>query len=219
MADTKTIQHIWFDFAGTLYRETPDFTKAHDDFRFHVYADLQGITDPARAKAEYLELYKQHGSNSAVFRALGKPSDYWMNALDDFDFTALLQPDPAVPETLIKLKDTVPLSLFTNFVPRRITMLLEHLDIPTDCFTHVLSGDDISERKPALDGFYKMIKLSGVPASQIMYIGDRVDVDIKPAKQVGMQTCLIYGKSEEADYCVAGFREIADVVIRNTLTS
>jgi HAD superfamily hydrolase (TIGR01549 family) len=211
MTDTNNIKHIWFDFAGTLYRETPDFTKAHDDFRFQVYADLEGIKDSERAKTEYLELYKQHGSNSAVFRALGKPSDYWMNALDDFDFTALLQPDPAVPETLIKLKDTVPLSLFTNFVPRRITMLLEYLRISADCFSHVLSGDDIPERKPALVGFYKMVELTGVPTNQIMYIGDRVDVDIKPAKQVGMRAGLIYGEAAEADCCFAEFKDILEL--------
>jgi FMN phosphatase YigB (HAD superfamily) len=158
------LKHLWFDFAGTLYKETPEFSAAHDSFRFQVYADLQHINDPE------------------------------------------------VAATLLKLKEIMSLSLFTNFMPHRIDMLLEHLSIPKDCFTHILSGDDIPERKPALDGFYKMIELSGVPAREIMYVGDRVDVDIKPAKQVGMQTCLIYSDSGEADSCIDHFSDIEDVV-------
>jgi putative hydrolase of the HAD superfamily len=159
-----------------------------------------------------MKLYQKYGSNSAVFRSLGQPSDYWMKALDGFDFTVLLRPDPEIPVTLARLKEVVPVSLFTNFVPRRIEMLLEHLQISKDCFTHILSGDDIVERKPALDGFYKMIELSGVSPNQNMYIGDRVDVDIKPAKRVGMQTCLIYSESRLADHHIGSFGEIEKIV-------
>jgi FMN phosphatase YigB (HAD superfamily) len=167
------LKHLWFDFAGTLYKETPEFSAAHDSFRFQVYADLQHINDPEVAKREFLELYAKHGSNSAIFRSLGQPSDYWMKALDNLDFALLLKSDPEVAATLLKLKEIMSLSLFTNFMPHRIDMLLEHLSIPKDCFTHILSGDDIPERKPALDGFCKMIELSGAPAREIMYVGDR----------------------------------------------
>jgi hypothetical protein len=75
------IKHIWFDVAGTLYRETPDFNIAHDQHRYcQTYATLMGISDIKLAKAEFEQLYKIHGSNSAVFTSLGQPSDYWMKA-------------------------------------------------------------------------------------------------------------------------------------------
>lgn len=205
------IKHIWFDFGGTLFKETPEFIAAHDDFRFKVYADLRGVSDPEAARTEYLTLYQKHGSNSAIFRSLGQPSDYWMKHLDAFDFTAFLKPDAEVSETIMQLKDLVPLSLFTNFIQRRIDILLEYLQIPAACFTHVLSGDAITERKPALDGFYAMIERSGIPADQILYVGDRVDVDVKPAKQVKMQAGLVYGEAVEADYSFRRFRDIMEL--------
>jgi putative hydrolase of the HAD superfamily len=85
-----------------------------------------------------------------------------------------------------------------------------------DDFTYVLSGDDIPERKPALHGFRKMIELSNLPPNEVMYVGDRVDVDIKPAKQLGMTTCLVYSQSDEADYSVESFPELTTIAMKNT---
>jgi putative hydrolase of the HAD superfamily len=202
------IKHVWFDFAGTLYKETPEFNKVHDALRYKTFAEAKGIPNDQTAKEEFLDAYKRHGSNSAVFVSLGKPAMYWSKALDNMDFSQLLSPDLEVINTLTELKERLPISLFTNFIRPRVHELLGYLGIPDDYFTHILTGDMITERKPSLEGFYKMIELSGVPANQIMYIGDRPDVDIKPAKQVGMVTCLIYGGTDEADYNLKSFSEL-----------
>ena len=206
------IHHIWFDLAGTLYRETDKYNQVHDQFRYDTYGKLQGISDPEKAKVEFLDAYKKAGSNSAVFRALGKPSDFWMKALDHMDFTSVLDPDPSVYETIKELKNHVPISVFTNFDTNRLRNLLDHLKIPASYFTNLISGDDIKERKPALDGFYAMIEKSDLPPNQILYVGDRVAVDVTPAKQVGIQTCLLYTNSPEADYCFENFREILSLL-------
>jgi putative hydrolase of the HAD superfamily len=185
------IHHIWFDFAGTLYKETPEFNEVHDALRYKTFAEANSIPNDETAKKEFLEAYKQHGSNSAVFVSLGKPATYWSEALDNMDFSKLLYPDPEVTETLLALHNVMPISLFTNFIKPRVHELLGYLNIPDDYFTHVLTGDMIAERKPALEGFHKIIELTGLPANQIMYVGDRPDVDIKPAKQLGMVTALL----------------------------
>lgn len=206
------IKHIWFDLAGTLYKETDKYNLVHDQFRYGTYGKLLSISNPEQAKTEFLEAYKNAGSNSAVFRALGKPSDFWMKALNDMDFTTVLEPDPDVYETIANLKASVPMSIFTNFDTTRLSNLLAHLKISINDFTHVISGDDIKERKPALDGFHLIVEKSQLPADEILYVGDRVAVDIVPAKQVGIKTCLLYGTSPEADYCFENFSDILSLV-------
>lgn len=206
------VQHIWFDFAGTLYKETPTFNEAHDALRYKTFAEAMSIPNAETAQAEFLKAYQQHGSNSAVFVSLGKPASYWSEALDSMDFSELLAPDPEIIQTLLALRKVIPVSLFTNFIRTRVHELLGYLDIRDDCFTHILTGDMITERKPALEGFYKMIELSSLPAKQIMYVGDRPDVDIKPAKRVGMITALLYGQADEADYNLESFRELEKLV-------
>jgi HAD superfamily hydrolase (TIGR01549 family) len=206
------IKHVWFDMAGTLYREAGEFQVQHDKLRYETYAAVVGEKDPEVAREQYEELYKQYGSNSAVFRSLGKPSDYWQRAFDDINLTGLVSPEKSVTNSLREIKTIVPISLFSNLKPEKIKSVLQLLEIPSDYFTHILSGDDIKERKPALDGFHRMIEVSGVDAAAIMYVGDRVSVDIKPAKEVGMSTCLIWGESTEADYSAKTFLELVEVV-------
>ncbi len=104
------------------------------------------------------------------------------------------------------------MSLFTNFRPVLIDKLLRQLEMPRHYFTNTLSGDDVVERKPALDGFKLMIEKSSLPPSQLLYVGDRIDVDIKPAKSLGMRTCLVYGDSTEADYSCKTFGELLKIV-------
>lgn len=210
------IKHVWFDMAGTLYHETPSFKVEHNRLKYITYSKLVGQNDLEKAKQEYEALYSKHGSNSAVFVSLGKPSNYWQNAFDQLDVTNLLQPDSAVVKTLTTIKQIVPISLFSNFRLDQLESTLKHLGIPMKDFTHVLSGDDIVERKPALHGFRRMIELSNLPPNQVMYVGDRVDVDIKPAKQVGMATCLVYSQSEEADYNIQSIPKLVDIIKENT---
>jgi HAD superfamily hydrolase (TIGR01549 family) len=212
MIESNDIKHIWFDFAGTLYRETPLFNAAHDKLRFSTYAKLVGEQDMDRAEKEYLALYRQYGTNAAVFRTLGKSSSFWQDTFDELDVAKLIQPDPVVAETVERISRQLPISLFSNFKKDQILAILKHLGIPATCFTHILDGDAIAVRKPDLEGYFKMVELSGISASHILYIGDRVEADVKPAKQVGIVTCLIYSESVEADYCVRSFAELEKLV-------
>jgi FMN phosphatase YigB (HAD superfamily) len=207
------IKHVWFDFAGTLFKETPEYKMLHDELRYKTYANVTGIDDLEAAKRGFLSAYQQTGSNTGVFRALGKPADFWSKALDDMDFASVLRPDGEVIRALARIKEIMPISLFTNFIRSRVVELLGCLQIPPADFTTILTGDQLSERKPAPAGFRMIIKESGVPPSQILYVGDRVAVDITPAKNAGMKTCLVYDESAEADYCVQNFGEILNIFI------
>ena len=194
------IQHIWFDMDGTLTVHTPEFDKVHDALRYKTYSEVVGRPVDDQLMAEFNELYAKYASNSAVFTSLGKPSDFWMHHYATIDQNDFYEPIPDVYETLEKLRTIVPISLFTNDRLGNAEKTLSVVGVDIKWFTHVISGDDIASRKPALDGFHLMIERSGLPADQILYAGDRVGVDIEPAKLVGMKTCLVYGESEVADF-------------------
>ena len=59
-----------------------------------------------------------------------------------------------------------------------------------------------------------MVELSGVPADEVLYIGDDVDKDVIPAKKVGMQAGIVWKQSNEADYSFADFQDIL-TLLRN----
>jgi HAD superfamily hydrolase (TIGR01549 family) len=193
---------------GTLTLHTDEFDKVHNDLRYKTYASVVGREVDDALIAEYEALYKKAGSNSAAFTSLGKPSDFWMQYFDQIDQTRYYEPVPDIYETLDKLRKIVPISLFTNVKLANAQKTLSVVKIEANWFTHIISGDDIKNRKPALDGFHLMIEKSGIRAEQILYVGDRVEVDIKPAKAVGILSGLLYEQSNEADFCFPTFSDI-----------
>lgn len=206
------IKHVWFDLEGTLTIRSDEFNEAHNQFRYKTYAKVVGKPLTEELKQELEELYAKHGSNSAAFRSLGCASDFWQKCFNTLDKTKYYKPVRTVYSTLEKLKEKVPISIFTNLKPEEVESTLRIINVDKSWFKFIVSGDDIKERKPALDGFYLMIKKSGLPPEEILYVGDRVKVDIIPAKRVGMKTCLIWDKSDEADYSFEKFEDLLSII-------
>jgi HAD superfamily hydrolase (TIGR01549 family) len=208
----QNIKHIWFDLGETINIHSPEFTKVYEDLRYGLYSEITDKPVDEDLKQEYLELYKKHGSNSVTFSALGKPVDFWQSHFSKIDKTQFYQPDERVYKTLERLKDIVPISLFSNIKSDEIIRTLNLIKLDRDWFTYIINSDNIANRKPHPEGFYKIIEVSKLPASKILYVGDRVNVDILPAKSVGLKTCLVWGKSAEADYSFENFADILTIV-------
>ena len=60
-----------------------------------------------------------------------------------------------------------------------------------DYFAFHFTQDDFSITKPDPRYFEQIAKKAGVDPTECLMVGDRVDKDIIPAKQVGMQTILV----------------------------
>lgn len=202
------IKHVWFDLEGTLTIRSDKFNDAHNKLRYKTYAEVVGKPLTEELKQEFEKLYAKHGSNSAVFRSLGCASDFWQKRFNTLDKTKYYSPVKTIYKTLEKLKEKVPISIFTNLKQREVENTLKIININKSWFKFIIYGDDIKERKPALDGFYLMIKKSNSPPEEILYVGDRVKVDVLPAKEVGIKTCLVWDKSGEADYSFEHFEDI-----------
>ena len=73
--------------------------------------------------------------------------------------------------------------------PRRRREQLEALALPHDVLA---TSDDLLVEKPAPEFFAAVQRLVGATEpSQVLYVGDRVDNDVLPAMEHGMQTCWL----------------------------
>ena len=101
--------------------------------------------------------------------------------------------------------------------------LLRGLNLPTDL---IATSDDWGVQKPDTSFFEKVIEAS--PAndpSEIVYVGDRIDNDLRPAKSVGLKTVhiqrgpwgWIFRDSPEldrvADWRVKSLDQIPDLIL------
>lgn len=198
------IRHVWFDFSETLV-----FLKNErlDKLRHETYAEAVGRPVSNALKDELAGLYvKFNKSNAAIFHSLGLPAYFWPDKVSTLPPGELYElADKNIPEVLQKLKQFVPISIFSNL---ELTKVLPGLGIQNEWFTHMLSSKVLEHLKPALDGYYKMIELSKLPAEQILYIGDDVGKDVRPAKEVGIKAGIMWKASNEADYSFKNFEEV-----------
>ncbi|WP_144833241.1 HAD family hydrolase [Microbacterium sp. BH-3-3-3] len=126
---------------------------------------------------------------------------------------------PDVMESLQRLRDAgLDVGIAGN-QPRRIAADLRDAGVEAD---FVGSSADWGIRKPAPGFFEHVVTAAGQPPERILYVGDRLDNDVLPARAAGMKTAHIrrgpWGhvhakrpQAASADLHVDGLRQIADM--------
>ena len=78
--------------------------------------------------------------------------------------------------------------------------LLRGLDLPSDM---IATSDDWGASKPDVGFFEHVIRATPAVPGEILYVGDRLDNDIRPAVQAGLLTALIrrgpWGTIQQSD--------------------
>ena len=206
------IKHIWWDVEGTLFQIPPEYEEAKNRRRFELYSGIIDKPLSEELRQEYREQYNKRKSHSAVFQALGKSKYFWQNELDQVDICSFVQRDK---KTVTMFKNFAQLpylhSVFTNRHLKYTKKILKHLGIPEARFTHFITNENFTHPKPHLEGFKLMVTLSNVAPSKILFIGDRIETDILPAKKVSLRTALVWSEKEstEADFT---FSHVWDVI-------
>ena len=134
------------------------------------------------------------------------------------DTKASIQPFPDVPSTLLELKDIgYRLFVASNGLAVKQWDKLARLRIAL-YFEDVFVSEEIGSEKG--QKFYKsMLKRIKAKPDECVMIGDREDMDIKPAKKVGIHTIrVLRGKYKKAptkaDATIKDFRALPSTVLK-----
>ncbi len=201
------IRHIWFDFSDTIVAFDEGL---HDELVYESYSEITGNPITPELKEEFANLFKEHGSYTKSFIALGKAHDFWSDRISSVDPKVFLRlTDPEAPQIFQELRKLVPISLWSNIHAKK---MLPALGIDPTWFTHILGPDEVKKPKPALDGFNLLIERSGIPAEEILFVGDSLVKEVRPAKSLGIQAGLIWSESPEADYSFKNFMDILTIL-------
>lgn len=207
-AKMNKITNIWFDLEGTLLRNTA-YDYAIEDFAYQLFLQVTEKQQTTESKKEFETLLKQHVRKSLLFAALGKDKKFYAHSfISSFSFESYVFPDKNVQEVISFLKQKkIGIGIYTFLQREPLVKVLTLLGLNPADFT-LLSGDDVKNGKPDPEGFEKIVQLCGVPAQQILFVGDSEQKDIVPAKGVGMKTLFVYDHSLIADYSVIDFKEL-----------
>lgn len=70
----------------------------------------------------------------------------------------------------------------------RAEQILKALQLPTDVLG---TSESWGVEKPSPGFFERLIEEAGVPSESVLYVGDRLDNDIRPAQEAGLATAVV----------------------------
>ncbi|MFF7411680.1 HAD family hydrolase [Streptomyces lydicus] len=127
---------------------------------------------------------------------------------------------PDVRPALTALQDAGLRVVVAGNQTARAGELLRGLDLPADALA---TSGEWGVAKPAAEFFARTVELAGVPAGEVLYVGDHPQNDVGPARAAGMRTahlrrgplgCLWADSAEAraADWRVQSLTELVDAV-------
>jgi putative hydrolase of the HAD superfamily len=97
---------------------------------------------------------------------------------------------PGTKEILAELGERYPLGMITNFTDGPAARNIIDVLGLNPFFRHVVVSGEIGYRKPHPYIFERFVEEMGVPADQMIFVGDDQDADVEGAKSAGLRPVL-----------------------------
>ena len=178
-----TIEAVWSDVGEVIVNETREYGTWADWLNVprHTFSAVFGaVIASGRDYRETFQVFRPGFDLTAERERraeVGQPE--WFGEDD-------LYPDVRPTFAAIRAMG-IPVGVAGNQTGRA-ERILRGLDLPIDALA---TSDTWGVEKPSTAFFERLVAEAGVPADRILYLGDRLDNDIAPALEVGLQTALI----------------------------
>ncbi|MGQ9465175.1 MAG: HAD family hydrolase [bacterium] len=199
--DKISLKVIIFDLDGTLYK-SPEIYQKFAEAAYYTYAKLRKTTiEQAKSILETRreEIKRQRGypvPYTLALLSLDIPIEAWHKEnIKFFDPGKYLQPDIQLKRILKELKIVYQLAVLTNNNRIQTDRILRALGIK-DLFSHIFTYETFKLIKPNLEIFRQVIQKLNLRPEECMMVGDRYDVDLVPAKEIGMQIFEVKGPED-----------------------
>ena len=209
---------VAFDIGETLIDETRIWSRWADRLgvpRLTFMGVLGGLAAQGRSHREVFEFFRPgFDLEGELERWRAEDPDGLRSNFDGDDLYADVRP------TFLRLREMGKRVVIAGNQPSRARAALEGMHLGADA---ILISADLGFEKPSPGFFEKVSERVGVPAEDVLYVGDRVDNDVLPAKASGMQAVLIrrgpwgylqaeWPQAAEADAVIDGLTEIPDLL-------
>jgi HAD superfamily hydrolase (TIGR01662 family) len=180
------ISAVAFDIGETLIDETRIWSRWADRLgipRLTFMGVLGGIAAQGRSHREVFEFFHPgFDLQGELERWRADDPDGLRSDFDADDLYADVRP------TFSRLREMGKRVVIAGNQPPAARESLEAMGLNADA---ILISADVGFEKPSPGFFEKVSEAVGVKASEILYVGDRVDNDVLPAKASGMRAVLI----------------------------
>ena len=213
------ISTVVFDIGETLVDETRIWSRWADRLevpRLTFMGVLGGLAAQGRSHREVFEIFRP-GLDVKVELERWREDDP-SGLRENFDEEDLY---PDVRPGLSALREMGKRIVIAGNQPLQARDSLEAMDLGADA---ILISAELEIEKPFPDFFRKVCEAASAAPSEVLYVGDRLDNDVLPAKSAGLHTALIrrgpwgylqaeWPQASEADAIIDSLHEIPDLLI------
>lgn len=215
-ARLKDIKILVWDFDGTLYKPIPQLWR---DIREAEYRTIRDHTGWSKEKtvAEFERLHKKviPSATATVARLSGITVARAATEMEKyFDRRTYVARDEKLIELFSKLKHFRHMTLANGVIVNHVATL-EVLGVPREMIERMVTSETVGVTKPDEKGFRYILDYTKMPPHQHLMVGDREDIDLVPAKKLGMRTCLVWSdtKGRIADVTIPTVYDIEKILL------
>ena len=195
MLDVKQIKAVGFDVDGTLYH-TPQAMSVEVGKILIAKAAAELSQDPDDLAEEYLRRRDEYRSNTQTLNSFGLNGEkIFQEVWDGIEIERYVSKDTKLVKMMAKLTKKYQLFIITNGSGRQVERKLTHLGLDYHIFDPRIYCYDQGWVKPEPAPFLAAMESLNFKPEEIVYVGDREDVDIDGAAAVGMKTIFVGGSS------------------------
>ncbi len=211
----RNVKVLIWDFDGTLYRQQQGLWDQIRESECRVIMDRLGWTHE-KAIREFVKVHNvitPSGTQAVALITKISMKEAAIETAKYVDYTNYLQPDPKLTIMFTKLQSFRHFML-VNGTQASVASGLSLLHVDPMIFEEIVTAEVVGETKPSQKGFSHILSKTLLPPQSHMMVGDRLDVDLVPAKAMGFRTALVWETESRdvADITLTTVYEIADVV-------
>ncbi len=189
----RNIKVLIWDFDGTLYQPNPELFSEVRQAEYKTIMLHTGWTYDETV-IKFHENYKKvtPSATETVAILCGIPTaEAAVENENYYDRRKYLQGDSKLVDLFHKLSD------FQHFILAngsriRLEETLITLGLDKNRFKEIITSEIVGVNKPHEEGFKYILGKTKLPPDNHLMIGDREIVDLVPAKNLGMKTCLLF---------------------------
>lgn len=206
----KGIRAIGFDVDGTLYKLPLEADKEIGKEIIRAGAELLGKSQEEFA-SEYYVRRKEFAGNTLTLKSFGLDGEkIFQDLWDKFPIENYVERDTRLINIMNDLHKQYRLFILSNGTGRQIARKLKIIGLDESLFELNIACYDRGWVKPDPAPFLFALEQLKMKPEEVVYVGDRTDVDIEGAQAVGMKAVLVGREDKKADASCGSIYEIAN---------
>lgn len=198
----NNIKAIGWDLDGTLYPPNSIPSKTIQEMQYQAVMKVNQW-DRNQAEKEFKKVYIKLGSHTKTLTKLRVDgTKFFTNLWDELPLEKYIHHDQKMVDLFSKIAIKRHFMITNSNNKKQVEKKLSLVGIPTTIFETIVTTDKLGAVKPDPKPFMEALRLMNLSPKQTLFIGDRVTTDIRGANNVGMKTCLLWNKNDEADICL-----------------